>query len=117
MIDRKINVEKLNDQQLEKAEKLISDTIKKEIDTVVNKWNPVFATQGLSCKMQVSIQPESPDFSIAEKNVDSDVVKSKEMQAQILKELDGAISNCNRLLTRYSLACDMVLITEPLTTQ
>lgn len=117
MIDRKINVEKLNDQQLEKAEKLISDTIKREIDKVVNKWNPVFAKQGLSCKMQVSIQEETPEFSIADKIVDADVVESEEAQNQILSELDAAINSCNQLLTRYSLICDMVLVTEPLTAQ
>lgn len=117
MIDRKINVEKLSDQQLEKAEKLISETVKKEIDKVVNKWNPVFAKQDLCCKMQVTIQEEDPGFSIADKTVDADVVKGEEARNQILSELDTAISNCNQLLTRYGLICDMVLVTEPLTTQ
>ena len=117
MIDRKINVEKLGDEQLEKAEKLISDTINKQIDAMVNRWNPVFATQGLICKMQVSIQQESSSFVITDKRIDETTVKSREMQTQILKELNEAIIGCNKLLTRYSLACDMALITEPLTAQ
>jgi hypothetical protein len=56
MVDRKINVEKLTDEQLEAAIASVSGKIGKITDKAITEANKLLARYGLVCKMQIAFE-------------------------------------------------------------
>lgn len=57
-IDRKINVEKMSEEQLEKAISSISGKIKTDLEELVKNSNAMLNRYGLACKMNIMIDTE-----------------------------------------------------------
>ena len=114
MIERKINVEKLTNKQLEEAEQAISSKINGNIDSLVNKWDALFNQNGLKGKVKVAIKQEGEldnnDFDYLDIALSADDKLLQEMEYDV-KE---AVNNCNKLLNRYGFVCGMTLVTEQL---
>ena len=57
-ITRKIDVEKMSEEQLEKAILNISNKIKIDLEELINKSNQLLNRYGLACKMNILIDTE-----------------------------------------------------------
>lgn len=113
MIDRKINVEKLTDDQLKQAEDQISKKINSNIDSLVNKWNPTFHAVGEKCLVKIVIARDGGDMWPEQvKVLNFDKIEDKKLINQIEQDLMATITDCNKFLSRYSLICDMTVVTE-----
>lgn len=129
MSKRKINVEKLTDEQLQMAQDKIFEIINKYINELNNKWAGELAKYGKKCVVEAAVDTEdaitqakqqapepkakeSADFCDDKLNaIASDLDRiAKGMQADI----DLASTKCNQLLNRYGMACLFGFSTEPL---
>jgi cell fate (sporulation/competence/biofilm development) regulator YmcA (YheA/YmcA/DUF963 family) len=122
MINRKINVEKLSDEQLKKAEEVISDKINSEILKFTNYWNSILREFDCQIKLEVVLDTEDKvnilDKTFSEIPVEQDSSEDLKEKAQRLnriskqmtEELTKSIESCNSLLSRYGMACDMGVV-------
>ena len=119
MAKRKINIEKLTDEQLQIAQDKISKKINTTIDDLVTKWSSKLKKFDINLKIQVVIDEES-NIDIKEKQFKSlmNQYEDDEKLLPVMEELDEiskkmlddlslAVSDCNKLLSRYGIACDM----------
>lgn len=118
MSKRKINVEKLSDEQLARAEQIIIETINNHINHLSSKWNTELATYGKSCEVNIVIDTEQKikeqEGSYTD-DMDSIVEPSSELKpvaedlrriADTMKQdINSTVSACNKLLNRYGMAC------------
>lgn len=128
MAKRKINVEKLSEEQLIKAEKIITDTIDSYVQHLNKKWNTELAPYGKACSVQISIdtedkikndmiEHESYVKSLAKGDVcpesDLGLVASdlRCLADSMEQDINSAVTACNKLLNRYGMAC-MIGISE-----
>lgn len=56
MTKRKINLEKLDDDQLEQTITVLSNKITKDVDILCEEMNKTLLRYGLQCKMQIMIE-------------------------------------------------------------
>ena len=109
----------LSDEQLEVAQSKISEKIDGEIELLLTKWNPVLEKYNKSCYIEIVVN-EQDKVDTAEKIDDSFFSEhfDNEQLGTVAQELDkisqgmtedltSAITNCNQLLSRYGMACDM----------
>jgi len=59
MTNRKINVEKLNDKQLQQAIDKVSELVNQEVAQVCDNVNKLLKRYGLKCKMQIVFEEDS----------------------------------------------------------
>ena len=119
MTRRKINIDKLTEKQLKTAQDKISEKINTTVDNLVAKWSPKLEKFNIDLKIQVAIDEEN-SLDIKDKQFESliDQYKDSEDLPPTIEELDDiskkmiddlnlAVSDCNKLLSRYGMACDM----------
>ena len=122
-VKRKINVEKLTDEQLSNAQQKISEKIAFEVDTLVNKWNAELKPFNRACKVHVVVNDGliEEKSGKAESNLNEfhdnpqlgSMAKELDRIAYGMEQdLDNAVTNCNALLNRYSMHCDMGFVSE-----
>jgi hypothetical protein len=116
---RKINVEKLTDEQLKIAEKNISTKINSEIDKLIKKWQPEVLKLNRELKIAITIsesQKEQPtvikqelDLSEFDENLELKqlVENFNKISKYMDKDLESTVNSCNLLLNRYNLSCNM----------
>ena len=122
MAKRKINLEKLSDEQLAAAEQKISEKINQSITQLSEKWTPNLEKYGITPKIQVVIDSEDvvevqdkagEDFFNQHLDDEKYGVIAREldtMSKEMTKDLTDTIAECNKLLTRYGMACDMAFV-------
>ena len=120
---RKINVEKLSDEQLSNAQQKISEKIAFEVDTLVNKWNTELKPFDRACKVHVVVndglieeKAEKAESNLNEFHVNPQLGSmAKELDRVAYgmeQDLNSAVTSCNTLLNRYGMHCDMGFVSE-----
>jgi hypothetical protein len=113
MIDRKINVEKLTEEQLAKAEAAISEKVRNKIDWLVDRWNPVFSKNNHKCRVKIAIGYESEITPSSDIQLEIDPTYDSSVTENLKKDILESMIECNKFLSRYGIVCDMTMLTEP----
>ena len=119
MTKRKINVENLTERQLKNAENKISEKINTTVDNLVTKWGPKLKKFNIDLKIQVVVG-EKDNIDVKDKQFEPLTYQYKDIKnllpiaeelenvdREMIKDLDLAVNDCNELLSRYGMACDM----------
>jgi len=119
MTKRKINVENLTERQLKNAENKISEKINTTVDNLVAKWGPKLKKFNIDLKIQVVVG-EKDNIDVKDKQFEPLTYQYKDIKnllpiaeelenvdREMIKDLDLAVNDCNELLSRYGMACDM----------
>jgi hypothetical protein len=124
MAKRKINVDKLSEEQLSLAEKKISERVNGAIKELHDKWNPKLKKYGIDTQLEVVVQPESSlevtekthgDFFNAYLNDEKLGVLAQDLNqisAEMTQDINDKIKHCNTLLSRYGMLCDMAFVSK-----
>ena len=117
-VKRKINVEKLSDEQLELANQRINTEVGNKINELTNKWVPMMDKFGIKVKLHFVVKPED-ELEVTTKkhnkltndNADKLVLNElNKLGSEMANDINLATQSCNKLLNRYGLACDMEFV-------
>ena len=114
---RKINVDKLTEDQLANAQTKISEKIAYETNELLSKWKSEFETFGRTLEIAVEVREEKDielmkdDKNLSEFHEDPTLgVVAKELDRiayGMSQDLELAVTSCNKLLNRYGMSCNM----------
>lgn len=122
MTKRKINVEKLSEEQFINAQKKISEKITFETNQLLEKWRPEFKNFGRALDVEVEVGEEK-DVKIMKSASDLSEFHDDCQLGSVAKELDRisygmsedleiAVNSCNQLLNRYGMSCNMAFTSK-----